>query len=407
MSNKARCVGWLCGWVGAAGVGLALVACGDDSAAAGFIGTGGANALYLITTSGADADRGESYLVTSESFDADSTVAPEDGPSLPGAVDPVVSDGAAYVPAPNNPSIIRYEPDATGRLQTVASLFFEGLALPKITSEQIYIRYFDKGYVFDPKGPRLIVWNPDAMERTGQEIDLSALNRDGLQPVLALEQSGPTRRGNQLLIPVSWRDDDGHPRDASGFLILDTEKDEVLASGEDARCGESHATVHDPDGRVYFFPSASASELHFRAADRPSCVLRIDVDSDAFDDEYKLDLSALVSDAAAAGAVPDGETGFFFTALDETLHSEVAADHGAYWRFWHYDFVSEEAHRVESLPAWAGDRSYVRVDGAAYIPAARETDAGWRTTVYKVAGAEDPGELFSFAANWYGMARLR
>ncbi|MGC4088047.1 MAG: hypothetical protein QM756_09140 [Polyangiaceae bacterium] len=105
--------------------------------------------------------------------------------------------------------------------------------------------------------------------------------------------------------------------------------------------------------------------------------------------------------------MPDGKTGFFFTAVDEVLWDNGNNEGGAVWRFWHYDFATQQSRAVESLPEWAGQGYYVNVGGELFIPSWVETATGYRTTLYKVDGSADPSPVFSFDANWFGAARLR
>jgi hypothetical protein len=247
------------------------------------------------------------------------------------------------------------------------------------------------------------------MTLTGTQIKLEEIKRDGFIPGIDMEPSAsPKQRGSRLFLPLAWADQDGNSRHASGVLVLDTKQDTVLSVDEDERCGESFALLEAKNGDIYFFPPDWSSLPHYFAEGfKPTCVLRVRDGEMTFDDDYLMDLSSLGSGSAAAGAIPDGNTGFFFTSVDDALWDNGNNMDGAFWRFWHYDFETEESTEVEGLPLWAHNCYHVVVDGKAIVPRSSSADAGTRTTVYVVDGATTPKELFSFDADWYGMATLR
>jgi hypothetical protein len=246
------------------------------------------------------------------------------------------------------------------------------------------------------------------MRLTGTQIDLAAAARPGLTPSLALEQTGPKKRGAELFIPTSWTDQDGNFRRATGVTILDTAKDQLVSVIEDERCGEAYMSIAAPSGDLYFFPSSDSSTQHyFVDGKKPTCILRVKAGERTFDPTYALDLSVLGTGSAAIGAIPDGATGFFFATADEALYASRESDGDAYFRFFHYDFTTQAARAVSSLPTWAGSTYYSDVGGKVVVPHWVENGASSRTTLYTMNGAADPTPLFSFDASWYGLARLR
>jgi hypothetical protein len=113
------------------------------------------------------------------------------------------------------------------------------------------------------------------------------------------------------------------------------------------------------------------------------------------------------SGSAAAGAIPDGENGFFFLSVDQELWDDRPSDLAAFWRVWHYDFEREESRELSELPAWVGHAHYVNLGDDIVFVYWEETEDGNRTTFYRVDGADDPERLFSYEASWYSFARLR
>jgi hypothetical protein len=407
----------------ALGLLVGVAACGGDGSddAAREVTPGGASdagtspegsaakpPLYLVSAEVSAGDQYETYMALAPSFDATTQFNPLSGIKLLGRMSPIAHNGAVYTPDANAPVITRYDLNASDQLVKGAELSFLGVGVTEIAGWNVYFVSDDKAYVFDPASSRLIVWNPQTMTLTGKQIDLSSLRRDKFLPGLALEQTGPVRRGSQLFIPVSWADQDWSYRYASGLLVLDTDADAVVTTAEDTRCGEAFMTIAAPNGDLYYFPSADSSAQHFYADNhRPTCVLRVRSGEQAFDPTYQLDLSALGGGTAAIGAVPDGKSGFFFATADQTRWEAREENEWSFWRYHHYDFATQAHEPVPSLPFWAGSTYWVKVDGKTYLPHWEKTASTSKTTVYGVDGAAAPTPVFSFPASWRSIYRLR
>jgi hypothetical protein len=382
----------------------------EDAAAESRVDSETDGPLYALATSYITGDDIETYLVTSKTFDETTKIDPKDGPKFRGGIDIVLHDGALFAPESNGAVLLRFGVDDRGKLKQNAELSFAGLGITEIVGKHLFVVDDDTGYVFDPKGPRLIVWNPKTMTLTGEEIDLPELAREGFTPKinLGLVNLGAVRSDNLLLIPAGWEDQDGNARYASGLLVIDAAKNELVAFDEDERCGEAYNSLAAPNGDIYFFPPAwSATQHYFVEEHQPTCILRVRPGETEFDSSYQLDLSNLGSGSAAAGAIPDGKTGFFFLSTDEELWDERDDDLYAFWRVWHYDFETEESRQIDSLPVWTGHAHYVDMAGLIAFVYWEETETGNRTTFYGVDGAKDPKRLFSYDASWYSFGRLR
>jgi hypothetical protein len=369
-----------------------------------------AEPLYLIATSFITGDELETYLVTSKTFDESTVIDPTNGPKLLGGIDILVGGGRAFAPDSNGPVLIRYDVNANDELVRGDELSFAGVGMTSILGSHVYIVSETKGYVFDPAGPRIVIWNPATMTLTGEQIDLGATSRDGWVPNvnMGLVNLGALRRGAELLVPLNWQDQDGNSRFASGVLVLDTQTDAVVSVAEDERCGETFTNLAAPNGDIYFFPPAwSATAHYFIDLHQPTCVLRVKSGETAFDAGYQMDLSALGSGSAAAGAIPDGEGGFLFMTVDPTLWDSRESDLDGFWRLWRYDFSSETSRELSALPTWTGHAHYVNLDGKIAFVYWEETTTGNRTTFYRANGAADPVRLFSYDASWYSFAKLR
>jgi hypothetical protein len=397
--------------VAAAALLVSVAACGDDNvervaSPGGAAGSDGP--LYLVAPAFFNGDDVETYLITTDRFDGSTSFDPTSGARILGEIVPIVHNGAVYASDGRAPVVTRYDVGPDNQLVKTTELSFSGVGITDIASWFIYIVNDTKGYVFDPAGRRIVVWDPSTMLLTGKQIDLTVLDRPGWTPRLALEVFSPWRRDSELLIPTAWVGQDEERRFATGLLVLDTERDEVVSSAEDERCGEGYMTVAAANGDRYFFPSAFSSPQHFYGEQRgASCVLRVLNGESTFDPDYQLDLSALGSGGAAVGGVPDGAGGFFFAAADDALWNQPENNGGEFWRIWHHDLATAASRALDTLPVWAGDPYYVEVDGQRYMPQWRQTDDEQRTTVYSVSGAADPTALFSFEASWAGFGRLR
>jgi len=365
--------------------------------------------LYLMGPAYFNVDDVETYLVTTATFDANTSFNPTSGAKVLGEAIPLVHDGSVFITDSRAPVIARFDVGANDQLVKVDELSFAGVGITEVTSWFVYIVSDTKGYVFDPAGRRIVVWDPSTMTLTGTQIALPELERDGWTPRLALEIFSPWRRGAELVVPIAWTGQDEEYRFANGLLVLDVEQDEVVTSAEDERCGESYMSVATPNGDRYLFPSHFSSAQHFFADQHgPTCVLRVRNGESTFDPDYQLDLSALGTGSAAIGAVPDGIGGFFFATADEQLWNLPENNDGVFWKLSHYDFATETARPIESMPTWSGSPYYVDVGGEFYLPYWRQTpDGASLTTLYALHGADDPSPLFSFEASWTGFGQLR
>lgn len=368
----------------------------------------GSGPLFLIATYFPTGDSETTYFVTSSRFDEGTRLDPTDGSVLLGDVVPTVWNGSVFAPNSTAPLITRYDVGADDRLTVGAELSFAGVGMTELISWHVYIVSDTKGYVFDPAGSRIIVWNPSEMALTGDQVPLPMLERAGWLPNVVFEHSGVVRRGSTLLVPVGWQDQDFNSVYASGVLAIDLDTDEVISMDEDARCGETYAAVPTPTGEVFFMPPDWSAVPHFFAdMHQPTCAPLIPAGATTFDEGPVLDVSALGQGLASTGAVPDGGSGFFFSSLDPALwNGGNEAD--PVWRVWHHDFGTGASRQVESLPLFSGQIYYVDVGSERFIPHWQQTATGNTTTMYRVLpDGVDPEPVFSFEGSWYGAGRLR
>src|SRR5687768_4438806 len=209
----------VCSPVGVVFALASLSACGGSGADAMGTAAPTGGPLYLIAASFITGAETETYLVTGSTFDESTVIDPTNGPKLLGGIVPVVRNGSVYVPDSNGPVLVRYDVGTDNRLVRGAELSFSGVGMTSLMGWHVHAVSDTKGYAFDPSGPRVVVWDPSTMTLTGEQIDLSAITREGWIPNLNFEHMGPRQRGRELLVPLSWQDQDGNSRFASGMVV--------------------------------------------------------------------------------------------------------------------------------------------------------------------------------------------
>lgn len=376
---------------GSAGQSDAGGAAGESSAGAG--GEGGSattpesEKVYLVAKHVSAGEAWTTYLDTAtvnslgelEDFDA-----LDDGIEVDGYVIPVVFHGAAFVPDAVAPTLTRYDLNAAGKLVEGETIGFGGKGLTYVSQSQIAVVSQTKAYLFDAPTRRALIWDPEAMLLTGEEIDLT--NDDLLDydpwfwPDMARLKDG------KLLVPVNYGNEDGELNE-SNLIVIDTETDTVSKFVADDRCQQIHVSVELANGDVYFFPNSGHTEALYMdepAPRPPICSLRVEDGDDEFDPDYVLELGELAggdetSGGGAQGAFPDGRGGFYFSVADEARYADREENSYSYYRLWHYDF--ENATELTEQGWWSGAMS-------------RWTQFGTESVVLNY-GADDDGNDFT------------
>jgi len=371
---------------------------------------GYAGSLYLIATEvPSGGDDYTSYLVTTKTLDSSTSIGITDGIEIIGRPTPIVYNGAVFVEDASSPVLTRYN-TVGDYLEEGERLSFAGVGVGEVYTYLVKIISDTKAYLYDPAGPRMIVWNPQTMTLTGTEIDLSIISRDGYTPYVYMEDFyNAIIKDGKLFVPVSYSDQDWLYDYLSAVLTIDTENDTVLNFTTDDRCGEAYFALEMPDGDILYFASTWSASQHYFSDDLgASCALRIRDGEYDFDPDYKLDLSALVDGKAATGGVPDGDSGFFFLAADPERYADSENNGGTYWQFLHYNPDTEEVTEFPSLPYWADSPFFYQFDSRTVMCYWRENDDESRTTiVYEIESDAQPSELFSFDAGWRHIGKLR
>jgi hypothetical protein len=379
---------------------------GGGSAAGAGGGASGEEPLYLVVTQiDAGSDMRQSYLNLTPSLDGSTTLDATSGVEK-GYTLPVVFGGAVLVPDPLGPTLTRYTVSESGTLVAGARLSFADLGVTFVSGESIHVVSAQKAYLFDTTGLRAIVFDPTEMVRTGAQIDLAPLAREGFRPFTFLEDFNKKVRGSRLFAPVTWFDDEFASRYGAAVMVIDTDNDTLVSVLEDTRCGDAWVSVAMPAGELYFFPNAANVEEHVLTAETPgpSCALRINPGEEVFDPSFTLNLGELAG-APAQGAAPDGSNGFFFAVVDAARYADRENNDYTFWTMWHYDGAAATAAPVPDFPFWTGAIRYYEIDGRVILPQFESLPA-WRTTFLELA--PDPeAPPFAVDASWTTVARVR
>ena len=362
---------------------LALAAgCSDNDSSRGSNGNA-SGPLYLVATQVPTLDDvGVTYLLLVDSLEATEAPDYDNSVALDGFASVFGVDGQRdfWVGQFETPVITRWRIEDDGTLTRGDQLSFAALGVASTAEDSGVVTFVSDTKAYFPAPGRLIVWNPQTMEITG-EIDLGveALSDDLLPQGVG---SFALRSDGMLMIPVHWSSRDFVTLgDRVRVITVDTSTDTVVEVAEDDRCGYAfHASLASDDTayidggpwtRVY--TDVLGSE--FGAT---PCHLRVVPPGQSFDAGYFVDLSTLT------GGRPTGD---FFLLDDETaalrvFHPEDApnpfdGDALAYafqpaYRWWIWRIGEPEATVAQTGEAVVVTGQRFNVDGTPYLVDATE-----------------------------------
>jgi hypothetical protein len=307
------------------------------------------------------------------------------------------------------PNISRYTLDKQGALEKGATISLQQYGVKGLW-DTLYFVSPTKAYYPDRDGAQLIVWNPTTMEVTGQ-IALPQTARDGY---LALYGYTAIERDDKLLITVGWFDwnDTDSVLPATGLIVLDTDKDEVVRFDEDTRCGGVTQAITTASGDTMLVSSALAAAAHRlgRLTTAP-CALRIRKGADAIDSDYLVSLAELTGGALSGEPVAGTGDALFMRVFDESLASadepmltwELTGQPA--WRWVRWDIAQDRVEPVGSLSPSTSDVLWFRVDGKVY---GTETTADYtETTLIELTAEGGPKRALTVPGFLHGIVRVR
>jgi hypothetical protein len=397
-----------CAWV-------VMVGCSDDGVTVADDGDpGGGDALsgaaYLASTWVYSPDGVQRYTARVSEPGQLGDAAFRGGLESPGTVTPF--DGAAYSTGGNTaPTVTRFTFDGAGRFSEGLTLSFAALG---VTSAAFpFFVAPDKAYLYDTANPRLIGWNPSAMELNDTVIDLTPVFADtlaqGWRPEALLGNA--IQRGNRLFVPARWESEEGTFRPSAGLLVIDTETDSVVSLLEDERIADSIFATMSQAGDIYLATGFNGVREHWSyGTAAPGGLIRVRNGEESFDPSFYIHLDQAVGDRPATKPFGVDETSVYVRACHPeergiTFSAEtVIAAPQQIWRYWRVNLESGQGELIEELPwtAFRGSGAFAMADGRLFVAAYGEdtfdTQLFERTDAGFVLTASHTGELNNLAA---------
>jgi hypothetical protein len=298
--------------------------------------------------------------------------------------------GSVYIGMAEEPTVIKYTPDAAGKLQEVARVSFQAYGLANIPAGIAFVDK-NKAYLMAEAQYSVVVWDPTTME-IKSSIDLTALKRANYN----VELWSATVGADKVYVPLRYVNfTAGDIAKQVGVVILDTKTDTVTATLNDERChGASQPAITD-DGTVYVLADGRSytAQVYARSASKPipkNCVLRILPGQTTFDPSYFVEVPSIAGgkDVATALWYVSGGVGYAKMFYEDQVKPEMNTTGFAFWsnpifKLWKFSLGSPlEAREVQGAPFSYVAFGGATIDGRLYIGEA--SDNGGSSTVYEL-----------------------
>lgn len=320
------------------------------------------------------------------------------GLETPEWVAPKAYHGAICIPSHSEASLTRYTTDGGGHLTKEATVSFLDYGIGHV--EPVFIAP-DKAYVFDDAGGQIVIFDPTAMELTGETIDVSdllagpAADYAGYLPATLANFS--RQRDGRLFVPVRWANWDSEERfvPLAGLLIVDTARDAPVKLLTDGRLTDSIYTVMTDSGDIYLFTGAiGVAFQHVLGNARPGGALRVRSGQEEFDPDFYVDLDEAVGGRPASTPVWSSGTSVLLKVYhdeQQPITEEIKANpigmlSQAAWRYWEIDLEGGHPPReIQGIPWTSTDGFFydLRASGGPLFIGVMAADFG-RTTLYEV-----------------------
>jgi hypothetical protein len=417
---------------------LTAVGCGDDgaptSADAADPGpdaadAAGGGALYSLGSVVIQPDGTRTtYVQTIPSLDV-ATVDNSRAIELPGNGLHLARAGHVYIGLAEEPTMVRYTPDADGQLVEDGRVSFLNQGVARVGFGNVFVSD-TRAYMIAESEYVAVVWDPSAMEIV-TTIDLAYLKQEGLDA----EFWTVAYRDGKVYIPVRYANwNTGVIGPSVTLVIVDAATDTILATATDDRCASGGRPVFAPNGDAYVVADGRnwSAQLFATVTGQPvppTCLLRLRAGETTFDPDFLVTLPSLTGFDAATELNPaaDGEgTGYLRVFRPEMLPRgvEIGTDF-AFWGYrafemWRLDFANagagEDAPRavaVPGLPLSSLGFTDESVDGKLYVGDSPDYTT---TTIYELdpaapaasgQSADGVRPLFEMQGAFYGLHRLR
>jgi hypothetical protein len=342
---------------------------------------------YLAALATQNADAYTTYSVTTPAIDG--TIVQhflKRGLETNGYVYPTSYAGSVYVPHDVDPSITKYGVNPDGTLDEGPTISFAGSGVTTVSDGPIIGQTMvsaEKAYLFDSANFQAVIWNPEAMELTGETIDFADVVKAPVQdapaysPQIFIHAGFVKQVDNLMFVPVRWQNWSAeHPSDiiypSGGLLVFDTNENEVVHLLQDPRIIDTIYTVVSDAGDLYLFTGAYGASFNLAfGLDTPSGVLKIKRGESTFDPDYYLNLEELTGHPATTPTGGRGTEVYLKAMYEEeadlydgggNIREEILAEPWTLiskgWRYWKIDLEKEGvASVIEELP-WGGTDGY-------------------------------------------------
>lgn len=402
-------------WLGGAAL-LLLAGCGSSSESTG--GTGGtapSGPLYALGSVVLNDDGSRTtYVQTLQSLDI-STIDNKNAIEIPGNGTLTPFGDSVLVGLTEEPTVVRYKPDAAGVLQETGRVSFLNYGLSYAEFGNVIV---DPTHAFMISTEQFlaIAWNPTTMEVTGT-TDLSFLKKDGFD----VEFWTTTAHEGKVYIPARYANwTDGVIGKSVTLVILDAATNKVLGTATDDRCYSGGRPTFMANGDAYVMADGRsyAAQMYANAAKQTApanCILKIPAGSMAFDKNYLREVPKLTNGLETTGemlSLGDGSgTAFAMMFYPSQLPSGVEPVDFNFWSYpvfkgWRLELGDEpKATEVTDMPFTTIGFDAALVEGKLYVGTGPDTA---QSTIYEYDPATNKGaKKFTMDGIFYGLHKLR
>jgi hypothetical protein len=350
--------------------------------------------LYAIMYEVYDDLGSTSYLSILDSLDIDSVDTGQSREYGGGRAFLQAYNGWLFVGEAETPTVTRYAVADDGQLVVEGSISFAGYGLRQGAFDSWNVTFINenKAYLMDFEEGRTILWDPSAMQLTGEIPPPDELYREGW----SLEGSPGALRDGLLFRTFNWVNYDTAEYSTDLLLgIYDVQTDELLELVQETRCPAPGNLVHqDEAGNIYFsnwiWPVAGTL---MRGAPA-SCVLRVPAGSTRFDPDWTLAYPELTDGRQGAmfSYLQDGKA-LFSVFYDERTSFDQTTDPWSYvgsmnWRIWNVDLGSRTSSPLDGVDFNGGAFTPVQFDGRLFLMVPGGEEVSYATQLYEVVDGQ-------------------
>jgi len=212
----------------------------------------------------------------------------------------------------------RHDLQEDGTLKKTGELSFEAKQVQNFTSYASNFQFVDehKAYFLALSAAKLLIWDPEDLKLTG-EVELPELVReDPGNPGTNYTTNvtgAPLRHGDKIYFFTSWDSRTAGTikvAPAATAIVIDTKTDEVEVVVDEGTCGYTRDGVISGDW-IYLVTEGAGTAVHYLNKDNGAapCMRRFNITTQAFDADFKPDLTELAGGPAGSLVVsPEGQS---------------------------------------------------------------------------------------------------